>query len=154
MENPAVAHARERLSRWLEDGRELLALLPEVLDSGQKTAAKLEHAERDAERLRRELMELRKELSEAKDRAQSNEAERQLEDYRRQLEELRRANEQLKNEKDEVALKLIARYVPGKVMSPADVKTWVTENRKWLFFTDVGGFRWMVDEHAKKDAQK
>jgi len=79
MENPAVTHARERLSRWLEDGRELLALLPEVLDSGQKTAAKLEHAERDAERLRRELMELRKELSEAKDRAQNNEAERQPE---------------------------------------------------------------------------
>jgi len=103
MENPAVTHARERLSRWLEDGRELLALLPEVLDSGQKTAAKLEHAERDAERLRRELMELRKELSEAKDRAQNNEAERQLEEYRRQFEELRRANEQLKNEKDEVA---------------------------------------------------
>ena len=103
MENPAVTHARERLSRWLEDGRELLALLPEVLDSGQKTAAKLEHAERDAERLRRELMELRKELSEAKDRAQNNEAERQLEEYRRQFEELRRAKEQLKIEKDEVA---------------------------------------------------
>ena len=103
MENPAVAHARERLSRWLEDGRELLALLPEVLDSGQKTAAKLEHAERDAERLRRELMELRKELSEAKDRAQHNAHDKQLEDFRKQVDELRRANEQLKSEKDEAA---------------------------------------------------
>ena len=57
-----------------------------------------------------------------------------------------------KNEKDEAALRLVARYLPGKVMTPAELKAWVEENRKWLFFTDVGGFRWMVDEHAKKDA--
>ena len=104
MEGAAAAvHARERLARWLEDGRDILPVLPELVDANQKMAAKIEHAERDAERLRRELMELRKELSEAKDRAQSNEAERELAEYRRQLEELRRANEQLKAEKDEVA---------------------------------------------------
>ena len=103
MDDAAAMQARERLTRWIEDGREIFALLPGLLESGQKTSAKIEHAERDAERLRRELMELRKELSEAKDRAQSNEAEKQLEEYRKQLEELRRANEQLKNEKDEVA---------------------------------------------------
>jgi hypothetical protein len=28
----------------------------------------------------------------------------------------------------------------------------VDENRKYLFFTDVGGFKWAVDEHAKKAA--
>jgi DNA repair exonuclease SbcCD ATPase subunit len=103
MDGAAAAQARERLIRWLEDGREMLALLGEQLDSGQKAGAKLEHAERDAERLRRELMELRKELSEAKDRAQNNAHDKQLEEYRKLVEELRTSNEQLKGEKDEAA---------------------------------------------------
>jgi chromosome segregation ATPase len=103
MEGAAAAQARERLTRWLEEGRELLTLLPEVLDSGHKAIAKLEHAERDAERLRRELMELRKELSEAKDRAQNSEVDKQLDEFRKEVDELRKANEQLKAEKDEVA---------------------------------------------------
>jgi len=103
MDGAAAAQARERLIRWLDDGRELLALLGEQLDSGQKAVAKLEHAERDAERLRRELMELRKELSEAKDRVQHNEHDKRLEEYRKQLDELRKANEQLKGEKEEAA---------------------------------------------------
>jgi hypothetical protein len=58
-----------------------------------------------------------------------------------------------KDEKDALALRLANRYVGGR--SPkdaAELKAWVAENRKWLFFTDVGGFRWVVDEHAKKDA--
>ena len=103
MDGAAAAQVRERLIRWLEDGREMLALLAEQLDAGQKTGAKLEHAERDAERLRRELMELRKELSEAKDRAQNNTVEKQLDEHRKQIEDLKKANEQLKAEKDEVA---------------------------------------------------
>lgn len=103
MDGAAAAQARERLIRWLEDGREMLVLLGEQLDSGQKVGAKLEHAERDAERLRRELMELRKDLSEAKERAQNNEHDKQLEEYRKLVEELRQANEQLKSEKDEAA---------------------------------------------------
>lgn len=59
-----------------------------------------------------------------------------------------------KNEKDELALRLASRYWPGKTREAAEVKEWVTENRKWLFFTDVGGFRWAVDEHAKKEEKK
>jgi chromosome segregation ATPase len=103
MEGAPPAHARERLARWLEDGRDILPVLPELVDANQKMAAKIEHAERDAERLRRELMELRKELAEAKDRVQSAESDKQLDEYRKQLDELRRANDQLKAEKDEVA---------------------------------------------------
>lgn len=103
MESAATAQTRERLARWLDDGREIVGLLSELVDSGQKTIAKLEHAERDTERLRRELMELRKELSEAKDRAQNNPAEKQLDEHRKQLDDLRKAHEQLKAEKDEVA---------------------------------------------------
>jgi hypothetical protein len=59
-----------------------------------------------------------------------------------------------KNDKDEVALKLVARYLPGEAKPYAELKAWVEENKKYLFFTDVGGFRWMVDEYAKKEATK
>jgi len=52
----AAATARQRLARWIEDSREVFALLPELLDGVQKASAKTEHAEREAERLRRELM--------------------------------------------------------------------------------------------------
>ena len=103
MDAAAAAQTRERLARWLEDGREIFTLLPELLDSGQKALTKLEHGERDAERLRRELMELRKELAVAKERAQNPELEKQLEEQRKQLDELRRVNEQLTAEKDEAA---------------------------------------------------
>ena len=59
-----------------------------------------------------------------------------------------------KNDKDELAAKLVARYLPGKTMDAAELKTWVEENKKYLFFSDVGGFKWVVDEYAKKDEAK
>ena len=104
----ATATARQRLARWIEDSREVFALLPELLDGVQKATAKTEHAEREADRLRRELMGLRKELTDARDketggRAQHGEFEKQIEDYKKQLEELKRVNEQLKGEKEEAA---------------------------------------------------
>src|SRR5260370_42515103 len=64
----AAATARQRLARWIEDSREVFALLPELLDGVQKASAKAEHAEREAEPLPRELMGLRKELTEAADK--------------------------------------------------------------------------------------
>lgn len=103
MDGAAAAHARERLIRWLEDGRDILASLGEQLDSGLKAGAKLEHAERDAERLRRDLMELRKDLAEAKDRVEHESHDKQLEEYRKLVDDLRKANEQLRSEKDEAA---------------------------------------------------
>ena len=103
MDAAASAQTRERLARWLEDGREIFTFLPELLESGHAALTKLEHAERDVERLRRELVELRKELSDAKERAHNPELERQLEEHRKQVEELHQANEQLRAEKDEVA---------------------------------------------------
>jgi len=108
MEDAGGTQPRERLTRWIEDSREILALLPEVLDGVQKASAKTEHAEREAERLRRELMGLRKELADAKDketggRAQHSELGKQLEDYKKQLEELKQVNETLKAEKEEAA---------------------------------------------------
>jgi len=74
------AQIRERFARWLEDTKELFALLPALLDHDQQLTAKTDHAEQETERLRRELGELRKELDET-----------------------RKQNEQLRTDKDEAA---------------------------------------------------
>ena len=79
---------RERVARWIEEGRDLFALLPELLG-----------AEKEAELLRRELMELRKELAESK--LQSGDMQKEQGDLQRQLEDLRQQNEQLQAEKAE-----------------------------------------------------
>jgi phage shock protein A len=71
---------RERFARWIEDTKELFALLPVLLDHDQQLTAKTDHAEQETERLRRELGELRKELD-----------------------EIRKQNEQLRTDKDEAA---------------------------------------------------
>jgi chromosome segregation ATPase len=108
MDDAAATQARERLTRWIEESREVLGLIPDVLDGVNKAAARVEHAEREADRLRRELMGLRKELADAKDketggRAQSAELEKQLQDYRKQVEDLKQTNDTLKSEKEEAA---------------------------------------------------
>jgi phage shock protein A len=74
------AQIRERFARWLEDTKELFALLPALLDHDQQLTAKTDHAEQETERLRRELGELRKEIDET-----------------------RKQNEQLRADKDEAA---------------------------------------------------
>jgi phage shock protein A len=74
------AQIRERFARWIEDTKELFALLPALLDHGQQLTAKTDHAEQETERLRRELGELRKELDET-----------------------RKQNEQFRADKDEAA---------------------------------------------------
>src|SRR5205809_8024453 len=104
----ATATARQRLARWIEDSREVFALLPELLDGVQKATAKTEHAEREADRLRGELIGLRKELTDARDqeaggRAQHGEFEEQIEDYKQQLVAPKRVHEPRKGEKEEAA---------------------------------------------------
>ena len=108
MEDAGPPQARERLTRWIEESREILALLPEVLDSVNKAGAKVDHAERETDKLRKEMMGLRKELSDAKDkesggRAHHSELEKQIEEYKKQLGELRATTETLKAEKEEAA---------------------------------------------------
>jgi septal ring factor EnvC (AmiA/AmiB activator) len=85
---------RERVTRWIEESRELFALLPALLDS-----------EKETELLRRELMELRKELGELK--SHSGDMQKEQRDLHKQLAELRHQNEQLRGEKDEAAQALI-----------------------------------------------
>ena len=80
--------ARERVARWIEESRDLFALLPELLG-----------AEKEAELLRRELMELRKELAESK--SHSGDMRKEYGDLHKQVEALRQQNEQLIAEKTE-----------------------------------------------------
>jgi hypothetical protein len=79
---------RERVTRWIEEGRDLFALLPELLG-----------AEKEADLLRRELMELRKELAESK--SLSGDMQKEYGDLHKQVEVLRQQNEQLLAEKAE-----------------------------------------------------
>jgi phage shock protein A len=82
------AQVRERVTRWVEEGRDLFALLPALLG-----------AEKEAELLRRELMELRKELAESK--SLSGDMQKEYGDLHKQIEALRQENEQLMAEKAE-----------------------------------------------------
>ncbi len=92
---------RERFARWIEDTKDLFALLPELLDHDQQLTAKTDHAEQETERLRRELTELRKELVESK--TQSVDLRREHGDLQKELEEARKQNEELRTDKDEAA---------------------------------------------------
>jgi hypothetical protein len=55
--------------------------------------------------------------------------------------------------KDALAWRLVERYVERKFAEPAEFRAWVESNRPWLFFSDVGGYRWFVDEHSKRAAE-
>jgi len=85
---------RERVTRWIEESRDLFALLPELLG-----------AEKEAELLRRELMELRKELAESK--SHSGDMQKEYGDLHKQIEALRQQNEQLMAEKTEAGQALV-----------------------------------------------
>ncbi len=52
--------------------------------------------------------------------------------------------------KDPIARRLLDRYVGrAEAETPAGLRGWLEANRDHLFFSDVGGYRWFVDEHAK-----
>ena len=51
-----------------------------------------------------------------------------------------------KDGEDPLAKKLATRYLGEQVTDPV---AFIQTNRKWLFFSDTGGFRWFVDENAK-----
>jgi phage shock protein A len=82
------AQVRERVTRWIEEGKDLFALLPQLLG-----------AEKEAELLRRELMELRKELAESK--SHSGDMQKEYGGLHKEVETLRQQNEQLIAEKAE-----------------------------------------------------
>ena len=99
---------RERITRWIEESKEMFALLPELLEIEQKLSAKTDHAEKESERLRRELNELRKELGEAK--TQGVGMRKEHGEIQKELDDLRKQNEVLRAEKEEATQAL------GKVL--------------------------------------
>jgi len=54
-----------------------------------------------------------------------------------------------KGEKMDVARRILKRYVAENFSTAAEWRKWLTENRDYLFFSDVGGYRWYVDTLAK-----
>ena len=92
---------RQRFTRWIEDTKELFAVLPDILNHDHDLGAKAGHVEQEAERLRREVAELRKELADVK--TQRAELRQDHENLQRALDEARKQNEQLRTDKDEAA---------------------------------------------------
>jgi hypothetical protein len=57
------------------------------------------------------------------------------------------------NPPDPAALRLAERYLSdGATRDPAGTAKWIRDNRRFLFFTDTGGYRWMVDLNAQRAA--
>jgi len=55
-----------------------------------------------------------------------------------------------RDEKNERARRLLARYLPEqKDASAASLASWLGANRRRLFLSDVGGYRWFVDTRGK-----
>lgn len=60
-----------------------------------------------------------------------------------------------KDPADPRARRLADRYVGGQAAKNAmTLRAWIHENRPYLFFSDVGGFRWRVDTNAKSAAAR
>jgi chromosome segregation ATPase len=97
----AAQQARERLIRWIDEGRDIVSLLNVLVESGQRLTDKLHHAEREGDLLRKELHELRKEVSDLRDA--QGERQRAQGDIEIALAELKKQNEALRQERDEVA---------------------------------------------------
>ena len=105
----AAAQARQRLTRWLEESREVLPLIPALLEADQQLVVKMDQVERDKDRLRREAADLRKELADA--RTELGELRKQLGEAKekdtnnplaKEIDDLKKENERLRTEKDEV----------------------------------------------------
>ena len=61
----------------------------------------------------------------------------------------------IRSESDKAGLAriLLQRYVPngpGNAAKSDEWTEWYRENKEYLFFTDTGGFRWMIDALAKR----
>lgn len=55
---------------------------------------------------------------------------------------------------DVLSHRVLERYVEESFRSVAEYSAWLNENRAYLFFSDVGGFRWYVDTYAKAEAER
>jgi chromosome segregation ATPase len=90
MEDAVTAQARERVTRWIEESRDLLGLLPGLLAADHKS----EQADRDGDRLRKDAEALRKEIGDLR---------KETAELKITLDELQKQNELLRAEKEEAA---------------------------------------------------
>jgi ElaB/YqjD/DUF883 family membrane-anchored ribosome-binding protein len=63
MDALAVEEARQRLARWLEDGRSVLGVVPWLFEENERLRAAADAADRECARLRQELEALRAETN-------------------------------------------------------------------------------------------
>lgn len=61
MDGTTAAEARERVTKWIEETRQLFVLLPELLASETHVNERAVAAEKDIEKLKKELEDLKKE---------------------------------------------------------------------------------------------
>ncbi len=61
MDAAAAAEARERITKWIEETRQLFALLPGLLVPDAQVNERASAAEKEVERLRKEIDDLKKE---------------------------------------------------------------------------------------------
>src|SRR2546430_11922324 len=61
MDSAGAAEARERVTKWIEQTRQLFSVLPELLVTDTHVNERVSAAEKEAERLRRELEDLKRE---------------------------------------------------------------------------------------------
>src|SRR5687768_8133572 len=90
MEDAVTAQVRERVTRWIEESRELLGLLPGLLAADHKS----EQADRDSDRLRKDAEALRKEIGDLR---------KETGELKITVDELQKQNEILRAEKEEAA---------------------------------------------------
>ncbi len=61
MDPTMAAEARERVTKWIEETRQLFTLLPELLASETQVNERVSAAEREIEKVKKEAEELKKE---------------------------------------------------------------------------------------------
>ena len=61
MDPTSAAEARERVTKWIEETRQIFALLPELLAGDQQAGAAAQAAQKEVEKLHRGLEDLKRE---------------------------------------------------------------------------------------------
>ena len=61
MDATVAAEARERLKKWIEETRQILGTLPEIVEPDTSASERATAAEREIERLKKEVEDLKKE---------------------------------------------------------------------------------------------
>src|SRR2546427_1758185 len=61
MDATSAAEARERVTKWIEETRQIFSLLPELLAGDQQAGERVSAAQKEAEKLHRDVEDLKRE---------------------------------------------------------------------------------------------